>query len=50
MKGKILSMVITLVLILSLFPFTALASELPTLEAPRNLTATLKSDSDFISY
>jgi len=50
MKGKILSMVITLVLILSLFHFTALASELPTLEAPRNLTATLKSDSEGIPY
>lgn len=50
MKIKALSLVLTMILLLSIFPFTALANELTLLEAPQNLTASLKYDSSGIPY
>lgn len=47
---KILSMFLVMVLVLTLFPLTALADGPFTLEAPTDLTAELKYDTDGIPY
>lgn len=47
---KVLSMFLVMVLVLTLFPLTALADGPFTLDAPKNLTAELKYDTDGIPY
>ncbi|NLP36655.1 MAG: S-layer homology domain-containing protein [Firmicutes bacterium] len=51
MKRKLISFLITIVLIMGILPLTVTAAEAPfTLEAPTNLTAELKKDSDGVPY
>ncbi len=47
---KYLSIILTIVLVLTLFSFTAFAEGPFTLEAPKNLTAELKFDQDGVPY
>ncbi|MGI6435900.1 MAG: S-layer homology domain-containing protein [Syntrophomonadaceae bacterium] len=50
MQRRIISMLLALMLALTMFPYTALASQPFTLEAPQNLTATLKYDAENLPY